>query len=321
MNRPFKRLLIALSTIALAALALSAPAKAMPVLRDNIMVNSDIVTVGDMFDNAGALAETGLFRSPAPGTTGRVDIENIRTAAARAGFTEFENPGFSGVSVGRSGILVSEQMLNELIAGALRVQGDLGTGASVQALLDAPLATIYAASGDNPVSLQTLRYIAGANRFSARLAIAGQGLAVDISGRLDFIISTPHLARSLPTGTILQQSDFQMRNVNLQFAQTQGLLALEQLVGKQLQRQLREGTPLRPNDVSDPVLISRNQAVTLYLKSGALTLTVKGQALGDASLGQTVSVLNMLSNTVVQGIAIGPGTVEIQSISTRIAAL
>ncbi len=323
MNNPFKRLLIALSIAALGALAASLPAQAqtMPVLRENIMVNSPIVTVGDMFENAGALAETGLFRAPAPGTTGRVDIDIIRTAAIGAGLDEFQNPGFASVSVGRTGIMVTRNMLAQAIAADLNAQGVLAPDVVVETLLDTPLANIFAATGPNPLSLQNLRFIPGSNRFSARVVIAGQSRPVDLSGRLDFSISRPILVRALPAGTILQPSDFQMRDVDLQFAQSQGVPSLEQLVGKQLLRQFREGSALRFNDVTEPVLIARNQAVTLYLKSGALTLTVKGQALGDASQGQTVSVLNLLSNRVVQGIAISPGTVEIQSVTTRVAAL
>ncbi|HHG90595.1 MAG TPA: flagellar basal body P-ring formation protein FlgA, partial [Devosia sp.] len=130
-----------------------------------------------------------------------------------------------------------------------------------------------------------------------------------------------HLTRTLPAGAILQNSDLVMREVSLQSAQGRSAPELQQLVGSQLLRQLREGTPVRFNDVADPVLIARNDIVTLYLKSGALTLTVKGQALADASRGEVVSVLNLLSNRVVQGIAINPGTVEMQSSSNRLASL
>ena len=45
---------------------------AQPALKGDITVNTDIVTVGDMFDNPGELAETAIFRAPSPGTTGIV---------------------------------------------------------------------------------------------------------------------------------------------------------------------------------------------------------------------------------------------------------
>ncbi len=316
MNKHLKRLAIGLSAILVAT-----PLFGAPVLRQNIVVVDSVVTVGDMFENAGALAETGLFRAPAPGTAGQVSVENIRLAIAKAGFTEFENPGFANVSVARSGVMVDAEALNSLIVADLTERGLLAGGTNVNAMFDEQPGELFAARTDNPIVLQSLRYIPASNRFTARFLIAGQSRYTDYSGRLDFSISAPHLTRSLPAGTILQTSDFVMRNIALQSAQGQNAPELDQLVGRQLLRQLREGTPVRFNDVAEPVLIARNDIVTIYLRTGALTLTVKGQALDDASRGQVVSVLNLLSNRVVQGIAINPGTVEIQSNSNRLASL
>ncbi|MFV2035901.1 MAG: flagellar basal body P-ring formation chaperone FlgA [Halocynthiibacter sp.] len=305
----------------LAQIVLIIPALAQPVLRDNIIVNSPIVTVGDMFDNAGTFAETPLFRAPAPGTKGRVGIQIIRVATTKAGFESFENPGFTDVSVARAGILVDNSMLSELISADLDARGVLGSDVSVKVQLDQPLDPLYAANTATPVTLKILRYFEASNRFSARFELAGNEGNLDISGRLNFSISAPYLVRTLSAGTILQQSDLQLRDVALRFARSQGVPTFDQLLGKQLQRQMRDGTTIRLNDVAEPILISRNQIVTLFLKSGALTLTVKGQALANAARGEVVSVLNLLSNTVVQGIATDPGTVQILSGSERVASL
>lgn len=172
-----------------------------------------------------------------------------------------------------------------------------------------------------PVTLTNLRYIPGTNQFSARFNLVGQARPVDISGRLDFSILTPHMVRALPAGSILQPGDIEMRQLPLQFANTTGATSLDQFIGRQLLRNQLDGSALRLADVAEPILITRNQIVTLFLKSGAMTLTVKGQALADAAKGQTVSVLNLMSNTVVQGVASDAGTVEISATSTRIASL
>ena len=62
-------------SIALLATLLSAStALAVPTLKGDITVNKAIVTIGDMFEDAGTLAETGIFMAPAPGTTGIVPL-------------------------------------------------------------------------------------------------------------------------------------------------------------------------------------------------------------------------------------------------------
>ena len=59
-------------------------ALAAPVLKGEVSVNHPVITVGDMFDDAGSLAEKALFRAPAPGTTGTVSLEAVHTAALLA---------------------------------------------------------------------------------------------------------------------------------------------------------------------------------------------------------------------------------------------
>ncbi len=316
MNKLFNK-----SVFFLIAFLVSTPLLAAPVLRQNVVVDHAIVTVGDMFDNAGSLAEQALFRAPAPGTAGQVSLEVLRVAIAKIGLTEFDNPGIEAVNVARSGLAIGQSILETLIGDDLSARGLLPDGVMVSAMLDTPLGELYAAQSDTPITLNSLFFTQTNNRFTARFMLAGQSAFLEVTGRLDFSILTPHLVRSLTAGTILQPSDLEMRRVSLQFARNDVAPELEQLVGRQLVRQLRGGAAVRLNDISEPVLVARNDIVTLFLKAGAMTLTVKGQALADASRGQVVPVLNLLSNTVVQGIAINPGTVEIQPVSARVASL
>lgn len=303
------------------SLGLASQAAAAPILRSDVTVNSAIVTVGDMFKNSGMYAEKALFRSPAPGTTGQVSVQNITIAAAKIGIEQFENPGLFAVNVARDGVSIDENALETLIAAELTKRGVLSQGMNVTIFLNRVFNPIFAQNSSTPVLLTNLRYVRGDNRFSARFELAGQSRMIDIAGRLDFSISTPHLIRTMPAGTILKDSDIDLREVPIQLANGAGLPMLEQLIGKQLQRNLLGGATLRLNDVMEPNLIARNQVVTLFLKSGAMTLTVKGRALADAAQGEPVSVLNMVSNTVVQGIAISEGTVQISTNSTLVASL
>src|SRR6218665_404715 len=104
-------------TFALATfgLALATPALAAPSLRADITVTSEIITVGDMFDDAGRFAEMALFRAPLPGTTGMVSLDAVRRASALVGLTEFENVGIARVRVARAATIVDEPMLADLI--------------------------------------------------------------------------------------------------------------------------------------------------------------------------------------------------------------
>ncbi len=288
-------------------------ADAAPALRADVTVIAEIVTVGDMFDNAGALAEKALFRAPLPGTTGMVSLDAVRDAAALVGLTDFANEGVSRVRVSRASTIIDAPVLAELISADLRSRGIASGEIVVQPVFDTPELAFAAEAVATPVQLVSLRYVPGTESFEARFMIAGTDLPVDVTGRIELLVEAAHLAASRPAGTILQASDIEMRLVPLKFAEVAGIPALDQFVGKQLERQSRSGLMLKASDVSDPQVVQRNSMVTVYLRSGPMTLTVKGQALNNASIGQPVQVLNPISRRILHGVAMANGSVGVTS--------
>jgi flagellar basal body P-ring formation protein FlgA len=298
--------------LAFATLAVTA-AGAAPVLRADITVVSEIITVGDMFEDAGMLAEKALFRAPLPGTTGVVSLEAVREAAALVGLIAFESEGVTRVRVARATSVVDGAVLADLIAQDLLARGIASADAKVQTRFDVPDIAFNAEAVAVPAQLLNLRYMPGTGGFAARFAIAGRDLPVDVTGRIDLMIEAPHLSASLPAGSILQAIDIELKLVPLKFAESSGIAPLDELVGRQLRRQSRAGVMLRASDVVDPQVIQRNALVTVYLRSGPMTLTVKGQALNNASVGQPVQVLNPVSKKILHGTAMANGGVGITS--------
>ena len=302
-------------------LALTTSASAAPALRSEVTVRSEIVTVGDMFDNAGILAEEGLFRAPAPGTTGTVTIDAVREAASLVGLTEFEADGIERVRVARPAAVVDAEFLTHLITMDLADRGILAPDMIADARFDRPDLVINAEAVVDPARLINLRYMPQSGDFSARFLIAGQDEPVDVTGTIDLLVKAPHLVDTLPAGTVLTQSDIEMRLVPLTTAETSGSARLEDLVGKALTRQSRAGMLLKVNDVRPPELVSRNDIVTVFLRTGPMTLTVKGQALSAAAEGDTIPVLNLMTKKVLYGKATAAGTIEITIQPLTVAGL
>jgi flagella basal body P-ring formation protein FlgA len=100
-----------------------------------------------------------------------------------------------------------------------------------------------------------------------------------------------------------------------------GVARLEDVVGKTLVRQSREGMMLKPADVTVPLLISKNDPVTIYFRKGPMTLTVKGQAVSSAAAGGLVQVLNLMSKRVISATAISAGAVEVSADPLAVAGL
>jgi flagella basal body P-ring formation protein FlgA len=307
-----------LRSIALAALfALTASAAAaMPVLKSEVTVTGPIVTVGDMFEDAGSFAETAIFRSPAPGTTGTVSLDAVAQAAILAGLGDYDASNVLRVRVARSASFVDAAVLTGFITEDLRTRGIVHDGIEVDARFDVPDISFSADAVELPVKLLDLRYTPANGAFAARFMIAGTDQPVDVTGRVEFMVEAPHLMGSKPAGTILTSDDVEMRLIPLRQAEGSGAATLDQLVGKQLMRQSRAGMLLRAADVTEPRVVERNAVVTVILHHGPMTLTVKGQALNGAAVGQPVQVLNSVSRKVLFGTAMPNGTVSMTSNST-----
>lgn len=305
----------------LAGLLLSGAAWAAPVLKADTVVTGAIVTVGDMFDDAGSAAEQALFRAPLPGTSGIVGLADIDAALNRIGIDAFDAAGLDGIRVSRAAAIVDEAVLTDLITADLAARGIVGSGMSVDALFSTPVQPINAEAVAEPASIISLRYLPGSGGFTARFAIAGVEQPLDVNGSIELMIEAPHINASLPAGTLLSAADIEMRPVPLKFVESAGVPPLADIVGKTLLRQSRDGMMLRAADVAVPLLISKNDPVTIYFRKGPMTLTVKGQAVTGAASGGLVQVLNLMSRRVISATAISAGAVEVSTDPLAVAGL
>lgn len=307
-------------TLAVALALLSTAALANPSLKGDITVNTDIVTVGDMFDNAGEMSEMAIFRAPSPGTTGIVPLADVQHAAKLIGLNDFDNVGYTRIRVQRLTTVVDASAFAALIATELTRRGVLADGVTADTHFDLANVSLNASQVPDPASLTDLRYTPGTGVFSARFMIAGIDQPIDLGGRIELMTTAPRLTATLAAGTVLSKDDFEMAPVPLKTASAGGYAELDQLVGKQLVRQSRVGVMLKPSDVADPTVVTRNALVIVQLTAGAMTLTVKGQALGSAAAGEPVDVLNTVTKKVLHGIARADGTVTIPT-ATTVASL
>jgi flagellar basal body P-ring formation protein FlgA len=122
-------------------LALASPAAAQvtppaaPILKPTVTVSGDIVRIGDLIENAGAVAEVAIFRSPDPGTTGIVPTTRI-VEAVRSRVFGLDTNGIAEVSVTRAGRAVGLPELEARIARALAAQYGLGDAKNVALTFD-----------------------------------------------------------------------------------------------------------------------------------------------------------------------------------------
>jgi flagella basal body P-ring formation protein FlgA len=74
------------------------------------------------------------------------------------------------------------------------------------------------------------------------------------------------------------------------------------LLGREVVRTIYAGKPITYENTRAPILVRRNQIVSIKYIKGGLEITATGRALGEAGLNEPVTVLNQQSKQTVQGI-------------------
>ena len=88
---------------------------------------------------------------------------------------------------------------------------------------------------------------------------------------------------------------------------------VEDIVGLETRKTLYPGRPVLFEDLGPLTVIERNQSVELIFVQGQLRIRADGRAMGRASIGQRVRVMNTDSRLTVSGIVRSPTTVEVQN--------
>lgn len=117
------------------------------------------------------------------------------------------------------------------------------------------------------------------------------------------------LARGVAAGETLGPAD--ITHVRRDTARIAGAVLTDPglVVGRVARRALAAGTLLGPGDLVAPRLIRRGDSVALVSRRGGVEVRVAGKALGDAGEAERVSVENLSSRRVVQGIVAAGGDV------------
>jgi flagella basal body P-ring formation protein FlgA len=301
------------------SIAAAAPAYAAPTLRAEALVSGELVTLGDLVDDAGGRAGIALFRAPAPGSTGSVPAETIIDAARRAGAGDISAGGVSEVAVTRASRRIAaaeiEFMIADRAAAELRAAPE-----NLEVRLDAGEASLHLAS-EVTGALVLTRFVIDprSGRFEASLDADGRSSAAPlrVTGSAVGTVEVAVPARPLGRGDILSASE--LRTERWPRAQAQDAIPAAEAAGLSARRPLREGQPLRRADLMRTQHVERGAAVTMIYAADGLSLTLRAKALASGAQGDVIAVQNLQSKRVVNAVVSGPSQVTVTAAPTALA--
>ncbi len=299
----------------------AAAQNAMPALRANVTVTSDIVRIGDLVDNAGPVAEVPIFRAPDLGTRGAVATERVVEAIRPHQLIGIDTRGLAEVIVTRASRAITAQEISAQVAHALAGQYGLGESRNITVSFDHAVRTLHVEAGAlGDLEVSALAYDPRTARFDVTFDLPSSAalrrLSPRFTGTAIETIDTVMVEHPVERGEVLKASDLTV--ARRPKAEGPAITDINAAAGLAARHQLRPGQPLHEADLMKPAVVQRNDMVTIVYEAPGFTLTLRGQAQDAGALGDTISVANVQSKRVVQGIVTGPGRVTVRAAITRL---
>jgi len=295
-----------------AALIATGAAAAEPRLKPVIEVEGSQVTLGDLFDNAGAVAGQAVIAAPPPGERITLTIARVFEMANAHGLGWRPVTSFEHVTVQRAWRYLDEDRVRNGLMGALRRAGGADR---LNLVLSKEALRIKVARGAlAEVHYDDVSYSADGGRFRATLVVTEAG---DVARRYNLVgkayesVEVPVLRGRLRTDDVIEERDIEWIESRVDALPRDAIRDARELVGKSLIRVVRPGKPLLPSDVGEPTIVQRGSVVAMHFMSRHMHLIASGRAQESGAMGDVIRVQNVHSRLTIDAVVTGTNRVEV----------
>jgi flagella basal body P-ring formation protein FlgA len=296
-----------------------------PALKAAALVTSEIVRIGDLVENAGAVADVAIFRAPDLGQTGSVPASSVVDAVRPHHIIGLATNGIETVTVTRASRTITAKQLEARLLRAIAGQHGLADAKDLGATFDnEPRAVHVEANVNADVNVVRLAFDPRTRRFDVVFELPGSTAARRLPLRFTGVVTETTEAvvvtRAVAQGAVFKDSDVMIeRRPKAEFAGAP-VPTIEDVLGFAARRSLQPGKVIRHADLMKPELVGRNETVTIVYEVPGIVLTVRGKAMEPGAKGDLINVLNIQSQRKVQATVTGPGRVTVGSFNARLAA-
>jgi len=314
--RRFSLSLLAMALVLLGSVQAAAAPRAY--LRSSVIVETDSIRLGDIFDGAGEFADKVIAYAPSAGRKLVLEAAWLRRVARVYRVNWRPSSRLDRSVVERRGQLIPTSEIVDAVLASIRARnpelGDLEIELDNQSLrfflpLDMPRTlTVRAVSHDPRNGRFSVQIVAPDDRPGAiRTAIAGQAHA---------LLQIPVLARRIKRNDIITARDIVWKTVRARNTNANSIVDAEDLIGFSPRRPIAANRIVRLGDVRAPLLVTRGKRVTILLKTATMQLTASGKALQSGAKGDIVRVRNASSGNVIEAVVIGDKKVAVPTNDT-----
>lgn len=309
---------LAAAIFLISSLVVGAAAGATPLLRDTVVVDDDLIRLGDLFENAGNKADVAVAPAPKLGRRGIYDAAWLFTVARAHGLAWKPKTRFDRVVVERASQTLGAA---EIEAALLRAVAKEAPRRNVRIDLDNRNLQLHVPPEVRPeIEVRDLWIERESDRFAARLAIASGDhpeVTAKVSGRMFEVMEIPVLRQPFAPGEVVTEADIEWTEIRADLVSRNTVTEAKHVLDMTPRRRTPAGSPLKSRDFRPPVVVEKGSIVTMILETPAMRLTAQGRAAEDGADGAVIKVVNTQSHQVVEGVVDGPYRVVIGAWTTR----
>ena len=298
-------------SLAFAAFA-ARPALADAMLRPNVVVDADVLKLGDLFDNVGDKTNVVVARSPLPGRRATVDAEWLMRIAHGAGVDWRPASSFDHAVIERTGVTIGSDQIQQELSTALAAQG-VPADAEIE-LANRGLQITVPVGVSTNVGVRDLYYDSRYKRFTATIEVPADSPSAErvrVTGRVFVTVDVPVLAHPMSRGEVITAHDLTWSKSREETLRRDVITDADQMIGLVPRQPLRSGQMISQSDLQKPVAVAKGALVTMVLKAGAMSLSAQGRALESGSVGEVIHVTNTHSNQTIEARVDGPNMVSV----------
>lgn len=271
-------------------------------LKPDALVEGQYVTLGDLFSGIDPQqADIAVAHAPQPGKQTILDYRWLYGIAQRHNVSWRPRTTADQVLVTRASQVITIDEIRGAIEDALKDQG-IQTPFIVD-LSSENLQIHLPVDALNNVDISALDINSRTQRFVASVttgARTAQQRTYRISGKYYPLSSVPVLVEPISRGSVVRPDQVEYRNFRSERVPSGAIRDINDVIGKEIIRPTNPNEPLMFRDFTNPILVRRGSLVTIRLVTANMSLTARGKALENGSLGDVIRVINQSSNNTIQ---------------------
>lgn len=133
-----------------------------------------------------------------------------------------------------------------------------------------------------------------------------------ITGRVQVLRKILLTSVPISKGHIFKASDIKIKKMDISKVPMNYFQDQARVINKVAKRNIRAGSVLNANILTDPLLIKRGDSVNIIAANNGFKITMKGIAMTNGSRGDNIKVKNIRTKKVIQGIIISRHSVKVR---------